>query len=375
MRRRFVKETKKSEQINNKPQMKKVEEVKKIEEKPKAIEKKEINKNNKSLTAAYVATNKLPDYTIIGETNNQYKTKQAEEFLRFVFENVLEYDKITVNSEDYQVVPTEGNIYNEVNNCELNGSLIASSVLYYLMDHYCVGLIIDGVRDGENNVISQINIKFKSTEEPSDDTLNQELTWVIDTQCRIYPLIEGAKLQDIVNVLDNTKENYGRHDPINKPDIVHNRSLKSYYPSKKLNTVLPTANMIPTKTTPSTFNNVGGYVTGYFFFYNYDEQITGEFKDQVRAVFTYVSIPLSFNGTSRTISVGDLISCALSSTNENYKHIISVKGNSSNACGFPKSSTCYQNNFGDARGNREVLGNLSILYPKVWWQIYDKQFE
>jgi len=366
MRRRFVKESKKPEQINNRPQNNKVEEVKKIEEKPKAIEKKEINKKDKSLTAAYVATNKLPDFTIIGETNNQYKTKQAEEFLRFVFENVLEYDKITVNSQDYQVVPTTGNIYNVVNNCELNGSLIASSVLYYLMDHYCVGMIIDGVRDGENVIKSQINIKFKSTEEPSDDILNQEISWIIDTQCRIYPCIAGSKIDDVKEVLDNTKANYGRHDPINKPSIVENMSLKSYYPSKKLNVTLPTADMIPNKTVPSVFNNVGGYLTGYFFFYNYDEQITGEFKDQVRAVFTYVTVPLSYNGTSRTISIGDLIGCALSSTSETYKHIISVKGNSSNACGFPKSSTCYQNNFGDARGNREVEGNLSILYPKIW---------
>lgn len=377
MRRRFVKENRKEVKPVEKPVTKIV--AKPIEEKVQ-IKKEEKKEEIKSVTrkdfatSANVCTNLLPDYTIIGEKSTNYTTLDSETFFRFLFTNVLEYENITKDDTTYQFIPEESNIFNQVNGMELNGNLIASSALYYSTDHYAVGMVIDGIRDAENKLISQVNIKFKGNDEPSTNVLGKEIAWIVATDCCIYPAIAGSKLSDVVNVLDSSKTNYGEHQPINKPNIVHSMSLKSYYPNRKLDVFIPAENSIPT-TLREQSENVCGYATGYFFIYNIPTANKDQINDNIRLVLSYVTVPLSFNGTNKIISLGDVVSAAINSQEDATKsHLISVKGNSSNDCGFPRNSSFYQNNFGDSRGNRNVEGDFKILYPAMWWNYYGKNY-
>lgn len=382
MRRRFVKENRKdnikaNEKPFEKPVVKIVEKpVEKKEEIKKEVKKEEIKTINKKsiVTSKNVCTNLLPNYTIIGEKSSDYTILPQETFLRFLFENVLEYEDLTKDETTYSFIPQTGKIFNEVNGMELNSNLIASSVLYYSTDHYAVGMVIDGIRDAEGTVISQVNIKYNGNAEPGTDLLGKEIAWIVATDCCIYPAISGKKLSDVIDVLDSSKPNYGEHQPINKPNTVPSFGLKYYYPNRKYDVKLPTEDSIPTTRTNNK-ESISGYATGYFFMYNIPTDKVNEIDANIRLFLSYVNVPLSLIGTNKVISLGDILSTTLNSEEGATKpNLISVKGNSSNDCGFPRNSAFYQNNFGDSRGNRNVAGDFKILYPTVWWNYYGKTY-
>ena len=372
MRRRFVRETKK--------------EVKQQQPNEKQVEKKEnLNDNKKKEIKNYVksailkgldkediSTNKLSGYNFMEKTADSYETVPVQDFLTWLFSNVLTYEDLKINDKTYKFINPDATVenFNIVNEYDLKGVLVAGSCVYYDCGTFAIGMIIDKVLDNKKQVLSSINISYNGTILPSEDISNELVTWIITSNNAIIPTIKGTKVQDVKQFLDGSKADYDAHYPVNV--LLSNKKpleLSSIIPDRTMQQILPSKQTIPQEKMVEGNNyNVCVSVTGYLFIYNKSK--TGTLDNSSNVTINYIRVPVDIVGSPDLIQIAKLINWDFDGEVEN----INILGECINVIQVPLKSEFFQNNFGDTTTGSKHEGHSYVCYPRVWWEVNDLQF-